>query len=208
VLLVYAWMTDASAWLPLSESERRNLALTCIAKMYDGRKDIDGSTIDVRDLFMESADAVWSHESATGDAMFLPGHFNSYFEVAQRPEGNIFFAGEHLSRHHTWIAGALESSLQAVRDLLEQPDVQPLSGTHPFRAPNRMLTPPPVYEALPSGQDSAKADASALALMAAKALSFHAPVSSLAKQSSRKKSADALWSTVYDAVRNSTLVSQ
>jgi hypothetical protein len=131
-------MTDANAWLPLNATERRALALDCIARMYNGLKDIDGSEIDIHDLFIESADAVWSSETATGDAMFLPGHFKSHFEVARRPEGNIFFAGEHLSRHHTWIAGALESTLEAVRGVLEQPTLQPLRGpapTHVFASP-------------------------------------------------------------------------
>ncbi|KAI0032692.1 hypothetical protein K488DRAFT_35369, partial [Vararia minispora EC-137] len=103
VLLVYSWMTDANAWLPLSQIERRELALKCLARMYDGREDVDGNVIDVRDLFIESADAVWSAETSTGDAMFLPGQFHAHFEAARRPEGNVFFAGEHLSRHHTWI---------------------------------------------------------------------------------------------------------
>jgi monoamine oxidase len=34
------------------------------------------------------------------------------------PEGRIFFAGEHISLTHTWMQGALESALQAVRDML------------------------------------------------------------------------------------------
>ena len=64
--------------------------------------------------------------------MFLPGQFTTYFEVARQAESigtsgspNVFFAGEHLSRHHTWIAGALESSLYSVRGLLEE-EVLPL----------------------------------------------------------------------------------
>ena len=34
------------------------------------------------------------------------------------PEGRIFFAGEHLSQHRTWIQGALESALVAVHEML------------------------------------------------------------------------------------------
>lgn len=129
-------MTDANAWLPLKREERRDLALDCLAKLYDGRKDVDGTVIDVRDLFIEHDDAVWSSESATGDAMFLPGQFRSHFEAARRPEGNIFFAGEHLSRHHTWIAGAIESTLEAVRAATGRHDLQPLRGSAPsYSAP-------------------------------------------------------------------------
>ena len=34
------------------------------------------------------------------------------------PEGRIYFAGEYLSTHRTWIQGALESGLAAVRGIL------------------------------------------------------------------------------------------
>jgi monoamine oxidase len=34
------------------------------------------------------------------------------------PEGRIFFAGEHLSQHRTWIQGAFESALVAVHEII------------------------------------------------------------------------------------------
>jgi len=122
VLLVYSWMADANAWLPLTQEERRDLALANLAKIYNGKIDTkDGSTINVYDLFMEASDAVWSERNSTGDAKFLPGQFQSRFEAARRPEGNIYFAGEHLSRHHTWIAGALESAWETVSNIINGP---------------------------------------------------------------------------------------
>src|SRR6266404_7665169 len=36
VLLVCAWMTDATTWLPLTPTERRSLALFFLAEMYNG----------------------------------------------------------------------------------------------------------------------------------------------------------------------------
>ena len=115
VLLVYSWMTDADAWSPLTPEERRSLALANLAEVYNGQIDSkDGSVINVYDLIMATSDAVWSARNSTGDAKFLPGQFSSRFEAARRPEGNVHFAGEHLSRHHTWIAGALESALETV----------------------------------------------------------------------------------------------
>ncbi|KAH9177713.1 flavin-containing amine oxidoreductase-domain containing protein [Lactarius sanguifluus] len=132
VLLVYAWMTDATTWLPLTPTERRSLALYCLARMYNGEVDTKTKKeIDVYDLLIGSSDAVWSAKTSTGDAMFLPGQFKSRFEAGRKPEGNIFFAGEHLSRHHTWISGALESGHQAVRDMIGD-NVPPLC---PWRSP-------------------------------------------------------------------------
>ncbi len=140
VLLVYAWMTDATTWLPLAPTERRSLALFCLAEMYNGEMDTQTHTkIDVYNLLIGTSDAVWSTKSATGDAMFLPGQFASRFEPARKPEGNIFFAGEHLSRHHTWIAGALESGHNAVCDMIGHvPPLMPFSpigGQHPDQLP-------------------------------------------------------------------------
>jgi monoamine oxidase len=119
VLLVYSWMTDADAWLPLAPEARRDLALANLAEIYNGQIDTkDGSVINVYDLIISTSDAIWSARSSTGDAMFLPGQFLSRFEAARQPEGNIYFAGEHLSRHHTWIAGALESAWETVSDII------------------------------------------------------------------------------------------
>ena len=119
VLLVYSWMTDARAWSSLTTVERRETALANLAKIYNGKIDTkDGSTINVYDLFIEASDAAWSERNSTGDAKFMPGQFLSRFEDARRPEGNIHFAGEHLSRHHTWIAGALESAWETVSNII------------------------------------------------------------------------------------------
>ncbi|ETW83664.1 hypothetical protein HETIRDRAFT_62302 [Heterobasidion irregulare TC 32-1] len=110
VLLLYSWMTDASTWLSLTEIERRSLALRCLDEVYPD--------VDVYGQLMETFDIAWAAQNATGDAMFLPGQFHLRFEDARRPEGNVYFAGEHLSRHHTWIAGALLSALHSVQELL------------------------------------------------------------------------------------------
>lgn len=119
VLLVYSWMTDADAWAPLTPEERRDLALANLAEVYNGQIDTkDGSVINVYDLIMATSDAVWSARNCTGDAKFLPGQFLSRFEAARQPEGNIHFAGEHLSRHHTWIAGALESAWETISNII------------------------------------------------------------------------------------------
>ncbi len=69
---------------------------------------------------------MWSCEYSTGDATFLPGQFSRYYNIAGTPEGNIYFASKHLSRHHTWIAGAIDSVLNTVADLLGREDLPAL----------------------------------------------------------------------------------
>ena len=36
----------------------------------------------------------------------------------RQPEGNVYFAGEHISIHHTWIAGATDTAADAVKCML------------------------------------------------------------------------------------------
>jgi monoamine oxidase len=51
-------------------------------------------------------------------AWFLPGQHTALHQHLVAPEGRLIFAGEHVSLTHTWMQGALESALQAVRDML------------------------------------------------------------------------------------------
>lgn len=119
VLLLYSWMTDAAGWLPQSAGDRIRIALRDLQDFYPGE-------VDVRAEFLESFDVAWPLEWATGDAMFFPGQFRQLFNAARAPAGNVFFAGEHLSVHHTWIVGALDSALLACQQLLGNLDIEPL----------------------------------------------------------------------------------
>ena len=112
VLLLYSWMNDARRWQSMPWDQRINLALHDLERFFSD----DG--IDIREQFIEAFDVNWSCEYATGDAMYLPGQFSRYFQISKRPEGNIYFAGEHLSRHHTWIAGAIDSAHDTVKEVL------------------------------------------------------------------------------------------
>lgn len=120
VLLLYSWMTDAARISSLSKADRLAMVLHDLSRFF-AQDDVD-----VQDEFLDSFEIIWSEQSATGDAMFLPSQFTRFSEVAKRREGNIFFAGEHLSRHHTWIAGAIDSAFNSVRELLNNGDLQML----------------------------------------------------------------------------------
>ncbi|MEM9202164.1 MAG: NAD(P)/FAD-dependent oxidoreductase [Actinomycetota bacterium] len=128
VLLLYSWMTDAVAWLPQPMDQRIDFALRDLQTVYEGQ-------VDVREEFIEAFTVNWTVEESTGDAMFFPGQFKNLFNIARVPEGNVYFAGEHLSVHHTWIVGALDSALLAVQQLLGAPDVEPVGhsgGDHEY----------------------------------------------------------------------------
>ena len=119
VLLLYSWMTDAVGWLPQPENERIRLALRDLQAVYQGQ-------VDVASLFVKAFEVNWTEQPSTGDAMFFPGQFKNLFNVARQPEGNVYFAGEHLSVHHTWIVGAIDSALLACQQMLGAPELAPL----------------------------------------------------------------------------------
>ena len=66
--------------------------------------------------------ASWSWDnhrwSAGAFASFAPGQHTALHRHIGTPEGRIHFAGEHVSLAHSWIQGALESALVAVREIL------------------------------------------------------------------------------------------
>lgn len=135
VLLLYSWMTDASRWNSLAREERIRLALFDLNKFFGN----DENEVNVYEQYIEAFDVSWSCESAMGDAMFLPGQFSRFHDISKKAEGNIHFAGEHLSRHHTWIAGALDSALTTVGDVLGETDLRPLGREFISAAKERSL---------------------------------------------------------------------
>jgi monoamine oxidase len=127
VLLLYSWMTDAAGWLPQDEDDRVRIALRDLQTVYRGQ-------VNVQEQFLEAFAVNWAAEEPTGDAMFFPGQFKNLFNIAREPERNVYFAGEHLSVHHTWIVGAIDSALLACQQILGTPDLATLGAPSP-RAP-------------------------------------------------------------------------
>ena len=120
VLLLYCWMTDAARWMSMPSEDRIDIAL------HDLQIFFSDADVDVRKEFISAFDVSWSSENATGDALFLPGQFSRFLHNASVAEGNVYFAGEHLSKHHTWIAGAIDSALNTVTALLGRNDLAAL----------------------------------------------------------------------------------
>ena len=62
---------------------------------------------------------IWHKDPWTRGALGLPnpGQITGILVDAEKPEGRIHFAGEHLSRFQGWMQGALESGLRAAREV-------------------------------------------------------------------------------------------
>jgi monoamine oxidase len=52
-------------------------------------------------------------------ALFQPDQQTQLQADIVRPEGRVYFAGEHCSLYHAWIQGALESGIAAARTINE-----------------------------------------------------------------------------------------
>lgn len=124
VLLLYCWMNDAYRMASISRDQRIRLVLHDLQRFYDNMH------VDVYGQFVDAFDVCWSQESVTGDAMFLPGQFSRFYDISRRPEGNVYFAGEHLSQHHTWIAGAVDSALQTAAEVTGNKEMKALGDEY------------------------------------------------------------------------------
>ena len=66
----------------------------------------------------------WGDDPYAGGVGVLlePYQYNDIFNDMVKPEGRIYFAGDHCSRFQTrWIQGALESAIQTASDVHNAP---------------------------------------------------------------------------------------
>ena len=116
VLLVYNWRADSSHWISKSKVEKINLALHNLQELYpevDVYSEYAGSESD--EAFIEEAVSV---EWPSGDTVYYAGQFSSLYPTLKQAQGNIYFAGEHLSVYQRWMVGALDSAKDTVHKLL------------------------------------------------------------------------------------------
>jgi monoamine oxidase len=104
ILASYTWSEDAQRWGSLSPGERIEQALDDVAEIHP----------QIRQEFEVGTSWMWHDDEFAGGAfaLFDPGQQTLLYEEIIRPEGRIYFAGEHASLHHAWIQGAIESGLQ------------------------------------------------------------------------------------------------
>ncbi|MEL7533238.1 MAG: NAD(P)/FAD-dependent oxidoreductase [Bacteroidota bacterium] len=95
-------------------SERADLVLQFLERIHKEVADPD--------MILDSASMYWDQYPWTRGAFGAtpPGDLSYYYQAGRKPEGNLFFAGEHISIAPGWIQGAMESSLAAVAEMLEQ----------------------------------------------------------------------------------------
>ena len=115
MLASYTWGQDALRWDAMDPEDRIEQALEDVAKVHP----------EISEEFEVGATHAWYDDPHAGGAfaLFEPGQESRLQGDIVRPEGRVFFAGEHCSLWHAWIQGALESGIRAARDIHEAPAV-------------------------------------------------------------------------------------
>jgi len=109
LLASYTWSEDAQRWGSLSPRDRIVQALENVALIHP----------QILEEFEAGASHMWHDDEFAGGAfaLFDPGQQTLLHEEIIKPEGRIYFAGEHASLHHAWIQGAFESGLRAAIEI-------------------------------------------------------------------------------------------
>jgi monoamine oxidase len=104
LLASYTWSEDAQRWGSLKPEDRIVQALDDVAEIHP----------QIVQEFEVGASWMWHDDEFAGGAfaLFDPGQQTLLYDEIIKPEGRIYFAGEHASLYHAWIQGALESGLR------------------------------------------------------------------------------------------------
>jgi len=111
LLGAYCWDSDARRLGAMSENGRAETVVRNVSRFHK----------DLPDYVTGHASIDWEQDRWHGGAfvMLQPRELELYYHPAIRPEGRLFFAGEHCSVDQGWIQGALIASLRAVLEIVE-----------------------------------------------------------------------------------------
>ncbi len=114
LLASYTWSQDAARWGAMDGETRLEEALEDVARIHPG----------IREVYETGASHAWYDDRFANGAfaLFAPEQQTTLQADIVRPEGRIYFAGEHCSLHHAWIQGALELGIRAAREIHELED--------------------------------------------------------------------------------------
>ena len=120
----YSWGRDARRMGRFSKQKRRDICIDVISHFSENHKkirDVVGAKegTDFQSMFWDNNP--WSRAAF---CFLRPGDLQAYYADAIRPEGRLFFAGEHCSLDQAWIQGALISALRAAEEVIQTPVVQ------------------------------------------------------------------------------------
>lgn len=107
ILQTYLRRDDSEKLRALKEEERLRVSLERMEQVFPG----------TRANFESGVTKCWSDDEWSLGAWV---HFDEKaLPLVTRPEGRIYFAGDHTSRRPSWMQGALESGLRVVKEITE-----------------------------------------------------------------------------------------
>lgn len=111
----YCWGQDARRLGGLGKDERVRVVVEAISNIHP-------EILESGMVKNESASIFWDEYKFAGGAFCFmkPSDFSNYYSDTIKPEGNLFFAGEHCSLDQGWIQGAIISSLRAVEEIVQK----------------------------------------------------------------------------------------
>ena len=107
ILMTYARPGEAERITSMKEPGRIEATLKQVDEIFTG----------LRGNFERGATKCWTEDEWSRGAWAFVGF--SDFATAIMPEGRVHFAGEHLSPWFSWMQGALQSGLRAVKEIDE-----------------------------------------------------------------------------------------
>jgi monoamine oxidase len=105
ILQNYVRGDDSRALTRQASAERLTATQSALGKFFPG----------LGENYLKGFSKCWSEDAWTKGAWGILG--GTRLETGKAPEGRIFFAGEHLSGHASWMQGALQSGLSAVEEI-------------------------------------------------------------------------------------------
>jgi len=110
LLGAYCWDSDARRLGAMSDDGRADAVVRNISRYHP----------ELPKYVTGHASIDWEEDRWHGGAfvMLQPRELELYYHPAIRPEGRLFFAGEHCSVDQGWIQGALIASLRAVLEIV------------------------------------------------------------------------------------------
>ena len=127
MLASYTIGDDADRLGNMSPDERHNYVKEVVSKVHP--------ELQQQGMIKDVASIAWGEYkwSAGGCTIHWDGdesnHTINYLEAA-RPQNTLFFAGEHCSKYPAWLQGSIESTLEAVYDIVSHKSVPTATTTY------------------------------------------------------------------------------
>jgi monoamine oxidase len=116
MLASYTIGDDADRMGKMSELERYDYVQKTVSKLHP--------ELNETGVIVDKASIAWGeYKWSAGGCTIHWDDSESNYLAAQRPQNTLFFAGEHCSRFPAWLQGSIESSLEAILDIVKHKPV-------------------------------------------------------------------------------------